>query len=303
MALDFSALKKPPNPQVVDPDTGRMREEWQLYFDQLTTRLNGTVGVDTPAIDAEYLVGATNGTLTAERVVTNTTTIGWDLATAGQAKANVLDNSIGNAKLVDGAVTVAKVDASASGNRWGVVASVGQSDGGMEVGQYIDFHNTDGDTSDYSVRLNSIGLTSNFQVQASSPNTTRNLLGAATDAEIRASSLTYAGVSAAALASAAALVTLTDAATIAVDWSTFINSLLTITANRVLGNPTNPQPGTWRTILVQGNNATLRTLTFGTNYAGSLPTLIDITSSKGYLLSIYCVHSTLFILKSTQAFP
>jgi len=38
---------------------------------------------------AEYLVGASDGTLSAERVVTNTTTVTWDLAAAGQAKANV----------------------------------------------------------------------------------------------------------------------------------------------------------------------------------------------------------------------
>lgn len=38
---------------------------------------------------AEYIVGAADATLTAERVVTNTSTVTWDLATAGQAKANV----------------------------------------------------------------------------------------------------------------------------------------------------------------------------------------------------------------------
>jgi hypothetical protein len=38
---------------------------------------------------AQYLVGALDATLTAERLVTNTATVTWDLATAGQAKANV----------------------------------------------------------------------------------------------------------------------------------------------------------------------------------------------------------------------
>ena len=41
---------------------------------------------------------------------------------------------------------------SASGNRWGVTAEVA-SNGVMEVGRYIDFHSTDGDTSDYGARL------------------------------------------------------------------------------------------------------------------------------------------------------
>lgn len=40
----YSRLLKPVNPQIVDPGTGRMREEWQLYLGQLTTRLNAAVG-------------------------------------------------------------------------------------------------------------------------------------------------------------------------------------------------------------------------------------------------------------------
>lgn len=48
---------------------------------------------------AEYLVGAGDATLTAERVVTGTATVTWDLATAGQAKANVPDDAITYAKI------------------------------------------------------------------------------------------------------------------------------------------------------------------------------------------------------------
>lgn len=44
MALNYTTLGMPANKQVVDPTTGKMREEWALYFDQLTTRLNGAVG-------------------------------------------------------------------------------------------------------------------------------------------------------------------------------------------------------------------------------------------------------------------
>ena len=43
---------------------------------------------------------------------------------------------------------------SSSGNRWGIAATV-DSNGVMEVGKYIDFHESDGDTSEYSVRLTS----------------------------------------------------------------------------------------------------------------------------------------------------
>jgi hypothetical protein len=40
MAISYSTLRKPDNNQVVDPSTGQMREEWQLYFEGLTKRLN-----------------------------------------------------------------------------------------------------------------------------------------------------------------------------------------------------------------------------------------------------------------------
>lgn len=59
--------------------------------------------------NAEYLVGASDSTLTAERVVTDTPTIAWDLATAGQAKVNVVAGSIGTSHLADGAVTFIKL--------------------------------------------------------------------------------------------------------------------------------------------------------------------------------------------------
>ena len=45
---------------------------------------------------------------------------------------------------------------STSGNRWDVIPYIG-SDGVMEVGKYIDFHETDTDTSDYSGRLTANG--------------------------------------------------------------------------------------------------------------------------------------------------
>jgi len=41
---------------------------------------------------------------------------------------------------------------SASGNRWGILPEV-ESNGVMEVGRYLDFHSTDGDTADYGARL------------------------------------------------------------------------------------------------------------------------------------------------------
>lgn len=88
MALSFTTLSKPANSQVVDPSTGVMSLEWQLYFGDLTTRLNGAVDELTnpaavPPIDAEYVVAASNGTLTAERVLGSSTSIAKNVATPG----------------------------------------------------------------------------------------------------------------------------------------------------------------------------------------------------------------------------
>lgn len=64
----------------------------------ITIAATGGGGGGAPT-NAEYLVGALDATLTNERLVTDTATISWDLGTAGQAKANVIDDSITNAKL------------------------------------------------------------------------------------------------------------------------------------------------------------------------------------------------------------
>lgn len=107
------------------------------------------------------------------------------------------------------------------------------------------------------------------------------------------------------ITSASASVTLTDAATIALDWTAGIFRTVTLTANRVLGNPTNGIPGTFRSVLVKGDAATspatARTLTFGNQYGGSLPTLTDIDDHKFYLLTIFCISSTHFVVTSTDA--
>lgn len=71
-----------------------------------STYLSGSGAWSVPAgsgapTNAQYLVGASDATLSAERVVTDTTTVSWDLATAAQAKANVVDASISLAKMAD----------------------------------------------------------------------------------------------------------------------------------------------------------------------------------------------------------
>ena len=78
-------------------------------------------------------------------------------ATADQTAAEILTAI----KTVDGSGSGLDADLlqgsglSATGDRFGVVPLVG-ADGVMEVGKYIDFHLTDGDTSDNSTRLTSV---------------------------------------------------------------------------------------------------------------------------------------------------
>lgn len=122
----------------------------------------------------------------------------------------------------------------------------------------------------------------------------------ATAAEVRSSAAGNLYVAAEIIESASALVALTDAATIAVDWDTGIVFSVTLGGNRTLGNPTNGQPGTWRTIIVTQDGTGSRTLAYGANYkhpAGTAPTLTtDIAAVD--VLSILCVTSSLFYVFS-----
>lgn len=100
---------------------------------------------------------------------------------------------------------------------------------------------------------------------------------------------------------AAAAVALSDAATVAVDWTAGLFFTLTVTANRAIGNPSNGIPGTHRTIYVVGNDGTDRTITFGNQFLGDVPTITDCDSGRGYLLTISCLTSSHFVVSSKRA--
>lgn len=96
--------------------------------------------------------------------------------------------------------------------------------------------------------------------------------------------------------SASAIVTISDAATVAVDWDTFINGQVTLAGNRTLGNPTNGQPGTWRTIEFIQDGTGSRTLAFGGNYVfpgGSAPVLSTGAGERDRLM-IFCATTSRF---------
>jgi hypothetical protein len=129
-----------------------------------------TVNADDVAIgqDVATTASVTFAEATINGNITVTGTVdGRDLATDGTkldaieagATADMTASEILTAiKTVDGsgsgldAETLVGFGKTDSGNRWGVVPTVNSS-GVMEIGKYIDFHETDADTSDNSARI------------------------------------------------------------------------------------------------------------------------------------------------------
>ena len=125
---------------------------------------------------------------------------------------------------------------------------------------------------------------------------------AATDAEIRSAAAGAKAVFAADLETAAAYQTLTESSgAVAVDWDSFINGEVTVDQNTVISNPTNGQPGTFRQILVKGNDTTDRTITFGNQFLGEVPTITDCDSGRWYLLVLHCITASHFVVSSKRA--
>jgi hypothetical protein len=94
-----------------------------------------------------------------------------------------------------------------------------------------------------------------------------------------------------------ATVALTDATTIALNMSTFINGTVTLGGNRTLGNPTNPKVGQSGWIAITQDATGSRTLAYGTNWEfalGAAPVLSTAASTKDVLF--YTVLSATSIL-------
>lgn len=162
----------------------------------------------------------------------------------------------------------------------------------IDVGNGLTGSNLDGDAGNPSLAVGAgTGILSNANDVA---------VDKATDANVRAAASNKV-ITTDLIETASAGVALTDAATVAVDWDAGIFFTLTITANRILGNPTNGQPGTFRIVHVQASTTTDRTLTFGNQYLNVLPTLTDIDSAQEYLLTIFCLTTTHFIVTATKA--
>jgi hypothetical protein len=125
---------------------------------------------------------------------------------------------------------------------------------------------------------------------------TAGLVEQATDAEIRAATTGNKGIMAEDLETASALVTITDGATITPDWDAFVNGQITMAGNRTLNVPSNLQIGTWRTIWVQGNDGTDRTITMGSGYLGPNVAVWNAltfnSSTKRYLMPMFALNGS-----------
>jgi len=121
-------------PQPIAGDEGKY-----LRGDGAWATVAGGGGGGAPT-DADYLVRTANGSLSAERVVTDTATISFDWATAGQARANIVTNSVGNTQLRQGgALSLVGRSENSAGNLADIAASAASGAVLRESGSTIGF--------------------------------------------------------------------------------------------------------------------------------------------------------------------
>lgn len=101
---------------------------------------------------------------------------------------------------------------------------------------------------------------------------------------------------------AAGFVTLSDASTIAVDFSAGFNFQVTISANRTLGNPTNVKAGQSGLILVTQDAVGGRTLSYGTSYkfANGVAPSLSTSANAVNALFYYAVTSSFIIVNGIR---
>ncbi len=104
--------------------------------------------------------------------------------------------------------------------------------------------------------------------------------------------------------SAAATVALTDAATIAVNMSSFLNATVTLGGNRTLGNPTNPKVGQSGFIQITQDGTGTRTLAYASNweYAGGIGAIpaLSTTAAAVDVLTYLVLSATSILITGVQ---
>lgn len=125
----------------------------------------------------------------------------------------------------------------------------------------------------------------------------------ATAAEIQAGTAGALAVTAEGVKDALAIITPSGGADWTPDWSAFVVADWSVTANRALSNPTNVISGTTRYAFIRASSSTERTITFGSNFKGDLPTLDDVTDEKWYLVSLIAYSPTHIVPVAVDASP
>jgi hypothetical protein len=128
-------------------------------------------------------------------------------------------------------------------------------------------------------------------------------VSSASPSEIRTGSLTTKALSPGDTYNALAEVTLTDAATIAVDMAGFINGVVTLGGNRTLANPINPKVGQAGSIRIVQDATGSRTLSFGSNWKRSGGAAPLSTAAGAIDVINYKVITPTYILYSLSLSP
>lgn len=125
-------------------------------------------------------------------------------------------------------------------------------------------------------------------------------LDKATTAQVRNRTVDK-GLTADNISAALAWVNVAYAASLALDWKTFENAEIVQAGNITLANPANVISGETKGVYLVGNNATERTVGFGSNFKGDLPIITDVTSSKAYHLTIKAKSDTHLVVTAVRA--
>ncbi|MFD1189759.1 hypothetical protein [Phenylobacterium conjunctum] len=201
----------------------------------------------------------------------------------------------GKAYSVGQSVVIARTSAPATTAMWGVITAFNSGTGAMTVQVATGQTLGSGTFTDWTISLTAsgTGVPGTRQISAAGLATgggdftaDRTItVTAAALAAVRTGTTKTQVMTPGDTYDALAEVTLTDAATIAVDMSTFVNATVTLGGNRTLGNPTNAKPGQTGRIRVVQDGTGGRTLAFGSNWKreGGAPTASTAAGVEDYI--------------------
>ena len=127
-------------------------------------------------------------------------------------------------------------------------------------------------------------------------------MSVATDVQIYQSAIGPYAITPGAIDTASAWVGIAEQPIISINWTGGINFMVnSIGGNVEIGNPSNGKPGTYRLLYLGGADLNVKTVTFGSNFKGDLPTINDMTVATHYLLTIFCVSATHFLATAVRA--